>query len=127
MGAAGEPLTTKRPMTQSDKVVAALRLLGVGPGSVPRRRIPEAELKRRALAYLRTLPDSHWYATADRYARGVPDILGCWRGQFVAIELKARHGRLSRLQARWLTEAQRAGGETLVAWDIDEVRGRFRV
>lgn len=54
--------------------------------------------------------------------RGVPDLLVCYRGRFVAIECKAPdRGVLSALQAYELDSLQRAGALTVVARSADEV------
>lgn len=51
---------------------------------------------------------------------GLPDILACHKGLFIAIEVKSKHTRsygVTALQARELEEIERAGGIALV---IDE-------
>lgn len=60
--------------------------------------------------------------TANR--NGVPDILACHEGCFVAIEVKTPKGRVSKVQEFQIEQIRRAGGIALVAtcWkDVAEV------
>ena len=54
---------------------------------------------------------------------GIADILGCYRGRAVAIEVKTEGGRLSRKQQLFLASWTAAGGYTLVAHSVSEVKG----
>ena len=45
---------------------------------------------------------------------GIPDIIGCYKGKFVAIELKTDVGRLSDLQKVILKRIEDNGGVALV-------------
>ena len=57
---------------------------------------------------------------------GTPDILGCLRGRFFGIELKAPKGRLSEGQLAWHTEARHAGALIVVAQSVNEVVQELR-
>ena len=46
---------------------------------------------------------------------GIPDIIGCTTGRFVAIECKAGKGKTTALQERELAAIAAAGGFTFVA------------
>ena len=48
---------------------------------------------------------------------GVPDIIACARGRFIAIECKAGKGKLTALQARELENISKAGG---LSYCVDE-------
>ena len=41
---------------------------------------------------------------------GVPDLLICYKGKFIGIELKAEKGKVSELQDRELRQIRDAGG-----------------
>jgi hypothetical protein len=70
---------------------------------------PESRLKRRVLEWLRTR--GVWAVKIQqRVIRGTPDLLVCWRGRFVAFELKTDDGRIDRLQLHTLDEISKAGG-----------------
>ena len=45
---------------------------------------------------------------------GVPDILVCYQGRFIAIECKAGKGRVTALQQSNLESIEKAGGVALV-------------
>jgi Holliday junction resolvase len=46
---------------------------------------------------------------------GIPDIIGCYKGKFIAIECKAGKGKTTALQERELEWIKDAGGFTFVA------------
>ncbi len=54
---------------------------------------------------------------------GVPDILGCYEGQFFGIEVKtpSTKNNVSRLQEYNLDQIRLADGHSLVAWELDQV------
>lgn len=59
--------------------------------------------------------------------RGIPDWVGAYRGQAIAIEYKAPGGSLTKLQAFELERARRAGAFTRVArtaQDVEELLDR---
>lgn len=58
------------------------------------------------------MPATHGYGSS-----GVPDIIACWRGKFIAIECKANGNKTTALQERNLESIRRAWGVALV---IDE-------
>lgn len=53
---------------------------------------------------------------------GVPDLLCCYRGQFVAMEVKTPSGRVSRLQEYNIEKILRAGGYGGVVRSVDDAR-----
>lgn len=58
---------------------------------------------------------------------GVPDIIGCYEGQFFGIEVKtpATRGNVSKLQHHNLDKIVETGGRALVAWELDQVKDFF--
>lgn len=57
--------------------------------------------------------------------RGVPDLIACYRGRFVAIEAKrpdAPDTTITALQRHELRRIQNAGGAATVARDADKIR-----
>ena len=82
---------------------------------------PETQLKEKVLKALRARGAFAEKIHGGMYQRaGIPDILLCYRGRFVAIELKAPNAKLepSPEQARCIKEIDDAGGKTLVANSI---------
>ena len=98
---------------------------------------PEARLKKKVLAYLKSLEPRVWHTvlSAGPYSRrGLPDIVGCVsvpyrvgkfkiaEGSFFAIELKSPTGKPTHLQLYTLARIQEAGAAVLVAKSIEEVK-----
>lgn len=50
---------------------------------------------------------------------GVPDLLVCFKGKFIAIELKAERGETSELQDYNLEQIKKAGGYGFVLYPHD--------
>ena len=78
---------------------------------------PERELQRTIESYL-TAAGWHWTHTPDsrrtRGKRGFPDIFAVRKGHMLAIECKAKGGRVSTYQQEWLGELAIAGAQTAV-------------
>lgn len=53
--------------------------------------------------------------------RGVSDILGIWKGQPLAIEVKTKTGKISPEQVAFLAMFRQSGGIAIVARSIDDV------
>lgn len=57
------------------------------------------------------------------YSRvGVPDILACYRGIFLGIEVKNSKGKTSPLQDANIDLINRAGGHSIVARSLQDVK-----
>jgi len=54
---------------------------------------------------------------------GVPDILACYKGTFIGIEVKTpkTSTNVSKLQAYNLDKIRDCGGLAIVAWDVSHV------
>lgn len=51
---------------------------------------------------------------------GISDILCCYKGRFVAIEVKRKGGKLSEHQERYLKDVNASGGLGFVARSIED-------
>lgn len=77
----------------------------------------ETKFQNRVLKDLKSLPYTWVLKTQERARRGVPDILLCFKGRFVAIELKASEEALvSPLQCYEISKIQLAGGLAYIAY-----------
>lgn len=56
------------------------------------------------------------------FKRGVSDLIGIWKGLPLAIEVKSKTGKLSIHQQIFLETWQRAGGISIVARSVDDVK-----
>jgi len=54
-------------------------------------------------------------------SQGEPDVTACFKGRYIAFELKAKNGRPSKLQLHKIREIQRAGGIAMVVKDLSQV------
>lgn len=53
--------------------------------------------------------------------KGVADILACYKGRAIAIEVKSLDGKVRPEQVEWLKKWQAGGGLALVARSVDAV------
>ena len=81
---------------------------------------PEKRVKNQIVKQLKTLGEDVYYffpATGGYGRSGVPDIVGCYKGKFFAIECKAGKNTTTALQKRELENIAKAAGE---AWVVNE-------
>ena len=84
---------------------------------------PETIFKRKLLTDLRAIPESHWMVIQQQAISGTPDVIGCIKGLFVALECKVRGNKATERQEFELKCLQAARGIALVVneenkWDI---------
>ena len=76
---------------------------------------PEKKVKDRLRKHLDRLGIYHFMPPANGFGRaGIPDIVGCMNGQFVAFECKAGRGKTTALQEREIAAIQSAKGWAFV-------------
>ena len=77
---------------------------------------PESKVNASVRKLLDTLNIYHFMPPANGFGRaGIPDIIGCMDGHFIAIECKAGKGTTTALQDRELNAILNAGGTTYIA------------
>lgn len=80
-------------------------------------KIFENEIKK----FLNKLPNT-WYFKywAGPYSKsGIPDIIACVNGHFVALEVKAENGHASELQKRNVRLIEESNGVALIVYPKD--------
>ena len=85
---------------------------------------PEAKVKKKVTSHLKTLGAYYFYPVTGGYGKsGVPDIIGCYKGQFFGIECKAGKNKPTPLQEKNLSDIKENGGISLVINEdnIDDV------
>ena len=85
---------------------------------------PERKVKDAVIAVLKAYGAYHFYPPGNGFGRaGIPDIIVCFHGHFIAIECKAGKRRATKLQERELDRIELAGGIAIVAREhnIDKV------
>lgn len=86
-------------------------------------RLSETTLKRKVLACLKAEYPHAWvYKAADRWTSGIPDILLCVAGRFMAIELKAGNNQPTKIQKFVLAQIRASGGRAAVCRSVEEAR-----
>ena len=76
---------------------------------------PEARVKNSCTKILKAHNVYYFFPATHGYGRsGVPDIICCYKGKFIAIECKAGKNKTTALQERELDEIRSAGGIALV-------------
>lgn len=85
---------------------------------------PEAKVKRKVVAHLKEMGVYYFFPVTSGYgASGVPDIICCYQGAFVAFECKAGKNTPTPLQQHQMNLIIEAGGSAYVVNEsnIDEV------
>ena len=82
----------------------------------------EADLTRKLIKYLKSQGAYAVKIHGNMYTAGLPDIVGCYHGIFLGLEVKkpGREKTLTRLQARTLDDIKEAGGVSCVVTDVDD-------
>lgn len=58
-------------------------------------------------------------------SQGEPDLVCCYRGRFIAFELKIDDNKPSALQLEKIKDIKRAGGIALPVWSINEIKEKL--
>ncbi len=93
---------------------------------------PEAKVLKACIAYLELL-DCYVLRTSAGFTSfdgrkvsigraGLPDILACKNGRFIAVECKAAGGRVSEAQSRQHEFIRRRNGIVIIPHSVDELR-----
>jgi Holliday junction resolvase len=91
---------------------------------------PESKVKLKLRKYLSQLGIYHFMPPANGFGRaGIPDVIGCYNGQFVAFECKAGKGKTTALQEREIANIQSAKGWAFVINEdnVDKVEELLRM
>lgn len=79
-------------------------------------RTPEGKVKDNVTKVLREEEVYYFFPATHGYGRsGVPDIIACVNGRFVAIECKAGTNKPTALQVREIEAIRRSDGVAIVA------------
>ena len=85
----------------------------------------EKDVVDKIKKYLKTVPECFfWKEHGGMYGTaGIPDIIACVDGRFVAFEVKTETGQLSKLQKVTLGRIREAGGRAYMVRSAAEVAG----
>ena len=80
----------------------------------------EKSFENKIKAFLKSKGAYFIKTHGDRFSRiGVPDIIACVNGHFVAVEVKAENAKPSELQLYHLDEIRTAGGYSFLLYPKD--------
>jgi len=94
-----------------------------------KNQVPEKKIVNSILAHLRKIPCCFcWKEHGSPYSTaGLPDIICCINGMFVAFEVKTEDGVATDLQKATLSRIRNAGGTAHVVRSLDEVKNVLRL
>jgi Holliday junction resolvase len=76
---------------------------------------PEAKVKKKVVDILKAAGAYYFYPVTGGFgASGVPDIICCYNGRFIAFECKAGANKPTDLQQKNIDAINAAGGEAYV-------------
>lgn len=76
---------------------------------------PETKFKEKVQRDLKALGRNVWFVKIQQVSiRGIPDILACVCGVFVALELKVQNGEVDLLQAKSILDINDAQGKAYI-------------
>jgi hypothetical protein len=84
----------------------------------------ERTVVNTVMTYLKTVPFCFcWKQHGGQFGTaGLPDIICCINGRFVAFEVKTPTGKLSKLQEITITKIKEAKGQAFKVTSVGEVR-----
>ena len=84
----------------------------------------EADLIKKIKDYLKTVPELFfWKEHGGQYGTaGIPDLIVCYKGKFIAFECKVGNNKATPLQDATIKQILRAGGYALVVRTVEEVK-----
>ena len=84
----------------------------------------ENDIVKAILKYLKTVPHCFaWKEHGGMYGTaGMPDIIACVSGRFIAFEVKTEIGKTTALQDATIRKIIAAGGTAVVVRSVAEVR-----
>jgi Holliday junction resolvase len=83
---------------------------------------PETNLRTRIVKKLKEQRGGFWVVMhgSAMQTKGMPDILGCWQGRYVGLEVKQPGEGPTRLQTHRIEQITRAGGLAGVITSYEE-------
>lgn len=85
------------------------------------KRFKENYLQVKVLRQLDKIPKLWHVKISDRFKSGIPDLLICHKGKFIAIELKREGEKATRLQNNVMAKIWKAGGTAYECHSVEEV------
>jgi penicillin-binding protein-related factor A (putative recombinase) len=79
--------------------------------------------------YLKTLPKCFFFKEhGGVYGQtGIPDLIICYKGQFIAVEVKTPTGVISEIQKHTIQKINNSDGLAIIAYSVDDVKTAINV
>ena len=86
--------------------------------------VKEADLITTIKKYLATLPETFaWKEHGGQYGTaGIPDIIVCHRGRFIALEAKVGKNTPTKLQTMTIEQIRKTGNTTTIVRNIADIK-----
>ena len=83
----------------------------------------EKTITNQILKHLKSLPECYAFKEHGGLygTSGIPDIIVCYKGKFLAFEVKTEKGKLSKLQEITIAKIQKAKGMAFKVTNLEEV------
>ena len=84
----------------------------------------EKDTVKSIVRFLKTMPQTFvWKEHGGMYGTaGIPDVICCHKGRFIAFEVKTETGKATLLQEITLRRITEAGGTAVLVRSLDEVK-----
>lgn len=83
---------------------------------------PEGRVKKKLVDMLKEMKVWYFFPANNGFGKsGIPDIIICWYGRFIGVEVKSPKGRPTALQLRCGGEIQDAGGKWCIVRNEDDI------
>jgi len=88
--------------------------------------LTEADLTAQIFDYLRYIPNSSFKKIRGGLGmKGLLDVIGCWEGKYIELEIKTRRGKLKPHQLERIMQIRRAGGISGMIQSLEELEEIF--
>ena len=85
----------------------------------------ESSIQKEILTYLKHKKVFHIRFQAQSNINGIPDIICCYKGFFLGLELKQEKGKPTELQLKKLEAINNNGGIGVIIKSVEEVKELF--
>ena len=87
-------------------------------------KMKEKTITNQILKYLKSLPECFAFKEHGGLygTSGIPNIIVCYKGKFLAFEVKTEKGKLSKLQEMAIAKIRKANGMAFKVTSLEEVK-----
>ncbi len=85
----------------------------------------EQQIQKSIIKYLHEI-GAYTFKTVSSNRAGIPDVIACIDGRFIALEIKRPKGKATPLQKLELSKIVKSGGVASVVTSVEDVRAILR-